>query len=181
MTGKRVLIHTCCGPCLTYPAARLAESGWDVVAYYFNPNIHPHSEYLKRLRQVESYCGYAGVRLEIGRYEIEEYFRRVAGHEGFGQRCALCYELRLAEAARRAVRDGLAAFTTTLLVSPHQDHELIRETGERAAHAHGTSFVYEDFRPGYRKGVERSKELGMYRQKYCGCLFSEVERSGGKS
>lgn len=172
----KVLIHTCCGPCLIYPYEQLIGEGHEVASLFYNPNIHSFQEYRKRLEVVESYTGKLGIDLIVGEYDIAEYFRCVAFHEREGERCQFCYQLRLDETSRQAAEKGFDAFTSTLLVSPYQDTSLIRRLGGSAAKKHRSRFLYRDFRDGYRQTVTKSRQLGMYRQKYCGCIFSEKER-----
>lgn len=169
----KVLVHTCCGPCLTHPLKVLREQGHEVESYFYNPNIHPYSEYLKRLDSLKSLTSQEKVPLKEGEYDFYRYFHEVLLREN---RCHGCYRIRLGAAAREAKEKGFDAFTTTLLVSPHQGHEVIKQIGESVARAHGVKFLYQDFRSGYSETIERSKELGLYRQKYCGCLYSEKER-----
>ncbi len=145
------------------------------MGYYFNPNIHPYTEFLKRKETLENYAISEGLKvIWDSEYKMEEFLRQVVYREAL--RCRFCYALRLEQAARVAKKGGFELFTTTLLVSPWQKHDLVRETGEVAAAAFGVKFYYEDFRPGYKLAVTKSKEAGMYRQQYCGCLYSEKER-----
>lgn len=168
----KILIHTCCAPCLIYPHKRLKEKGFCVESFYYNPNIHPRDEYLKRRQQIENYTKEEGVKMHDGRYEIKEFFRQVNGNEDALARCKLCWQLRLGETAKFAKENGFEIFTTTLLVSPYQNHEILKETGEECAKKYGVKFYYEDFRKGYQESVAESKNRNMYRQKYCGCLYS---------
>ena len=147
-----------------------------MLAYYFNPNIHPYSEYLKRSEAAAGYCAAVGVEFQEGGYEIENYFSAVVDTPQKPERCHECYKLRLEETAKAAVEKGIEAISTTLLVSPYQNHDDIRSVGEAVALAHGLQFFYRDFRTFYRESVAVSREMGMYRQNYCGCVFSERER-----
>jgi len=178
----RILLHNCCGPCTIYPLKKLREKGFMVHGYFYNPNIHPYTEWQKRKDALVQYAGENGLPLIVDEnYDLEDYLRAVVHREKI--RCQFCYYMRLRKAARVAARGGFAAFSTTLLVSPYQKHDLIRETGQAVAEETGVPFYYEDFRPGYREAVEISRALGMYRQQYCGCIFSEKERyynNGGK-
>lgn len=146
-----------------------------VYGYFFNPNIHPYTEYVKRKETLEKYAGEIGLNMiyDSG-YDMEEFIRGVAYRES--QRCRMCYTLRLGQAARVAKKGGFDCFSTTLLVSPYQKHEMIREMGQAAGDECGLPFYYADFRPGYREATARSREMGMYRQQYCGCIYSEKER-----
>ena len=171
----KLLLHICCGPCATFPIQSLKEAGHSVHAFFYNPNIHPLPEYRLRLDSVKIVLEQTGIAATLHEeYDIEEYFRRVAFREH--DRCAACYHLRLDRAARIAAHRGFSAFTTSLLVSPHQRHELIRDIGRSVGMEHGIEFYYEDFRPGWRETYGMSREMGLYRQKYCGCLYSEKER-----
>lgn len=171
----KLLIHICCGPCATYPLKTLSEAGHDVRGFFYNPNIHPLVEFRLRLESARKMLGTMDVPADVcEEYDIEEYFRRVAFRES--ERCAACYHLRLDKAARAAAKGGFDAFTTSLLVSPYQKHELIRDIGRSAGIEHGIEFYYEDFRPGWSETRAMSREMELYRQKYCGCIFSERER-----
>ncbi len=177
----KVLLHTCCGPCLIYPYEKLGEKNYEVDCFFFNPNIHPYVEYLRRLDTLVSFSQEKAISLKIPDYQPEIYFRAVAFHEKKGERCELCYQIRLKESARRAKEEGYDLFTSTLLVSRYQDHDKIKKIGEELSKAEGIPFFYYDFREGYYQGVNQSREMGMYRQKYCGCIFSEIERVKKKS
>lgn len=135
-------------------------------------------EYIRRLEALAELCGLNKVELKVGEYDPKTYFKEVLGTEG--DRCRICYSIRLNEAARFAIENGYGAFTTTLLVSPYQKHDVIKKTGEEAGNKYGVEFKYWDFRPGFREGQERAKELNLYRQSYCGCVFSEFERYSKK-
>ncbi|MFZ5643139.1 MAG: epoxyqueuosine reductase QueH [Bacillota bacterium] len=170
----KVLLHTCCGPCSIYPADVLRRE-MDVTGFFFNPNIHPFTEWKARRETFSGYAGDIGLPVIFDdNYLLEEFIRGVVNRES--DRCSFCYEMRLRRTAQMAAEKGFEAFSTTLLVSPYQKHDLIRQTGEMVAKESGVKFIYMDFRPGYREAVERSKEMGMYRQKYCGCIYSEKDR-----
>lgn len=171
----RVLLHTCCGPCAIYPLEYLRQEGHEVQGYFFNPNIHPYSEYIRRKEALSNYAAASNWPVIFATdYPVEEYFRQVAYREA--ERCRFCYLLRLRQTARLARKGKFDAFTTTLLVSPFQKHGLVKETGNVVGQEFGVPFYYVDFRPGFKYGVQRSRELGLYRQQYCGCIFSEKER-----
>lgn len=170
---RKLLVHACCGPCLIYPH-RMLRTENELTIFYFNPNIHPSSEYVRRLETLAGYCKNEGLELLAGEYRFEEYFRKVAFDEK--NRCLHCYRLRLAEAAAAAAARGFEAFTTTLTVSPYQDHDALQAIGDEVADAAGVRFVYHDFRSGFRRGQDEAAERGLYRQPYCGCVFSENER-----
>jgi predicted adenine nucleotide alpha hydrolase (AANH) superfamily ATPase len=171
----KLLLHICCANCGIFPFERISERGIEVVGYFFNPNIHPYQEYRKRLEALRQYSGESGLKVIYrDEYLLEEFLRNVSPRPG--ERCKYCYSFRLEATAREARERGFDQFSTTLLQSSHQDHPLIRETGERIAREVGIPFYYEDFRPGWRRGVEVSKQMGLYRQQYCGCIYSEKER-----
>jgi predicted adenine nucleotide alpha hydrolase (AANH) superfamily ATPase len=174
MTMK-LLLHICCGPCAVYPVEVLGAAGHEVEGYFDNPNIHPYQEFLRRVKALEDFASGAGLPVIWNKdYDIEEFFRLVAFREG--ERCRFCYQLRLGRAARLAKARGFEAFTTTLLYSRYQQHDLIQEVARQAAAEAGVTFYYEDFRRGWAEGIAQSKALALYRQSYCGCLFSERER-----
>ncbi len=171
----KLLLHLCCGPCGVYPVRVLREAGHEVRGFFFNPNIHPYQEFARRVQAMEDFAAQAGLPVILERaYDLEEWLRMVAFREA--QRCRLCYYLRLSRAARAARGGKFEAFTTTLLYSKFQKHDLIREVGEQAAREVGIPFHYEDFRVGWAEGVAGSKAMGLYRQQYCGCIYSERDR-----
>jgi predicted adenine nucleotide alpha hydrolase (AANH) superfamily ATPase len=173
--GKKMLLHICCGPCSTYPLPWLQEAGYEVTGYFYNPNIHPYTEYARREESARRYAEARKVRMIFDDdYRPTDYFQAVAFREA--RRCFMCYQLRLFQAARIARRGAFDFFTTTLLVSPYQKHAWVREIGEAAADAYGAPFFYRDFREGFSLTRERAQALGLYRQSYCGCLYSEAER-----
>ncbi len=170
-----ILLHVCCGPCSVYPTKHLQEAGKDFTLYYFNPNIHPYKEFKKRLNTLREYCQLKKYKLVADKsYPLETTLAGMLSEPGV--RCAYCYRVRLEQAAKYAKENGFDAFSTTLLVSPYQRHELIKTTAQAAAAKYGIPFYYEDFRTGYQEGTEISIRLGMYRQPYCGCIFSERDR-----
>jgi len=171
----RIIMHICCGPCAIYPLRVLREGGDEVCGLFYNPNIHPYEEYKKRLAVLETFAGRQGLRIiREEAYPLEEFLRQTVFREE--ERCTACYHLRLSQAARIAEKGRFDAFTSTLLYSRYQKHDLIRDIGEETARRHGVPFLYRDFRAGWAEGVRVSKELGMYRQTYCGCIYSEKER-----
>lgn len=171
----RILLHICCAPCTIYPLRVLRDEGGDVSGAFINPNIHPYQEYRRRIETLEVYAGHAEFPvIQEEAYPMEEFIRQVAFREG--ERCRYCYTLRLSQTAQIARREGFDAFTTTLLYSRFQKHDLVRSVAERVAVRQGIPFLYRDFREGWSEGVRISKEIGMYRQSYCGCIYSEKER-----
>jgi predicted adenine nucleotide alpha hydrolase (AANH) superfamily ATPase len=156
----------------------LREQGFEVTGLFDNPNIHPLTEYVRRRDTLREFQDHLGIKViyKCAEYAPLEWFRRVSHREE--NRCFHCYRMRLESAAAVATRGGFDAFSTTLLYSRFQKHELIAEVGRDLAAAGGAEFCYADFREGWKEGVTVSKELGMYRQQYCGCLYSENERFG---
>ena len=173
----KILLHICCAPCTIYPLQILREEGNEVCGLFYNPNIHPYLEYRRRLDVLTAFAGREGLTI-IGEetYPLDSFFRQVAFREE--ERCRYCYQLRLSYVARIAKKGRFDAFTTTLLYSRYQKHDLIREVAECVAGTQGIPFLYRDFREGWSEGVRVSKEAGMYRQPYCGCIYSESERYG---
>ncbi len=170
----RILSHICCAPCFTYPLKRLEEEGHDVTGFFYNPNIHPYQEYKNRKVALEKYVELRAAKVIYkDDYDIENYLRGSLDAE---DRCRFCYTLRLSETAKTAVRLGFDAFTTTLLISPYQKHEMLAEVGKKIADENDIEFYYEDFREGYGESREIANALELYMQKYCGCIFSEKER-----
>jgi predicted adenine nucleotide alpha hydrolase (AANH) superfamily ATPase len=173
---SRLLLHACCGPCLLEPLDALVGEADSVTIVFANPNIHPAEEYERRRDVLRAYAREAGVDVVELPYEPAEWERAVAPLAASGpERCRACYRLRLRAAARYAADNGFDALTTTLSVSPYQHHDAIQEEGERAAAGAGVAWLRRDFRERYRDSVVRSRELGMYRQNYCGCVFSRDE------
>ncbi|NQV03953.1 MAG: epoxyqueuosine reductase QueH [Candidatus Omnitrophica bacterium] len=172
----KLLLHICCGPCALHPIRKLAGNKFKkVVGYYYNPNIHPPSEYKRRRDALLGAEERLGFEVVYSQYKMGEYFKRIAHEVDSPGRCRLCWRLRLSETADFAKENGFNAFTTTLLISPHQNHEAIKEIGYGLAQEKGVNFYYEDFRKGFKESQEEAKKEGLYRQKYCGCVFSELE------
>jgi epoxyqueuosine reductase len=171
----KILLHLCCAPCTIYPLRILREQGITLQGLFFNPNIHPFLEYKKRLDTVREYTAREGLELSVAEgYPIEDFLQKTAfmGKD----RCSYCYEVRLRHTAEQARKGLFDAFTTTLLYSRYQKHDLIRATAEAIAREFKITFYYKDFRVGWEEGIRISKEMGLYRQNYCGCIFSEKER-----
>ena len=170
-----ILLHICCANCAIFPVKNLRESGHDVTGYFFNHNIHPYLEYRRRLEAVEQYASVVGLDVVYkDEYRLEEFLSQVASHPA--DRCTYCYHSRLRQVAEQAALGGYDAFSTILLYSRYQNHELIRKLGEELAAHFGIAFLYEDFRSGWQAGIKTSKEMGLYRQQYCGCIYSEKDR-----
>ncbi|MDD5475844.1 MAG: epoxyqueuosine reductase QueH [Syntrophales bacterium] len=171
----KILLHICCAPCAIHPLHELRREGHQVTGFFDNPNIHPLPEYRKRLETLIDYAAQEGLPLiQADHYEPEAYFNAIR-FEGT-RRCAACYRLRLKRTALTARREGFEGFTSTLFYSIYQDHGLLKEIAGECAAEKGLDFCYQDFREGWREGVSLSRRMGMYRQRYCGCLFSEKER-----
>lgn len=171
----RVLLHICCGPCATFPVPELRQEGFEVMGYFFNPNVHPYTEYIKRREALEKYAQIAELKVIYDeKYNPLEYFQNIAYRES--RRCFICYQMRLEQSAHIAKKGGFDYFSTTLLVSPHQKHLQIKEIGEAVGEKYGVPFLYRDFRPGFKDTGVLSRGMELYRQQYCGCLYSEMDR-----
>lgn len=170
-----ILLHICCGPCAVYPVELLRQEGIKVAGYFFNPNIHPYKEFRRRFIALEELAAREDVPVEFERdYGVREFLRQVVFHEE--KRCGVCYKMRLEATVKKAVLLKADAFSTTLLYSRYQNHELICRHAEFFAEKYGVPFYYRDFRQGWQQGVDKSIEMGLYRQPYCGCIYSEQER-----
>lgn len=171
----RMLLHSCCAPCSVNCVENLRAEGAAPVLFWYNPNIHPVTEYRIRKEALIRFAGNQDLDLVIqDEYGLRPFIQGV--YPDFDRRCAFCYRLRLEKTARYGSEQGFTCFSTTLLISPYQDHDLIRETGAALAEQYGITFVYRDWRPLFRPGQKKARELGLYMQKYCGCIFSEEER-----
>mgnify|MGYP004644740315 FL=1 len=176
MSGTPLLLHACCGPCSLEPLRVLREQGFLPTIVYVNPNIQPHDEYVRRLETLRAWAAGENVEVVEGPYEAERWEREVARY-GTNRlaRCQACYRLRLEGAATLAGELGCAHMSTTLAVSPYQLFDACgAELGRICARA-GLTAVWQDFRPLYPQATTRAKELGLYRQNYCGCRFSAAE------
>ncbi|HSH69619.1 MAG TPA: epoxyqueuosine reductase QueH [Deferrisomatales bacterium] len=171
----KILLHTCCGPCTIVPLRELRGEGAEVFGAYLNPNIQPYTEWQRRLDALEALAAAQELRLLPEQpYEPVEWLRSVVFRER--ERCRPCYHGRLRGAALLARRGRFDAFTTTLLYSKFQKHDLIAEIAAAVAAEVGVPFLYRDWRGGWADGVEASRAMGLYRQPYCGCIYSEWER-----
>jgi predicted adenine nucleotide alpha hydrolase (AANH) superfamily ATPase len=170
------MLHACCGPCLLEPYDALVADGHEVRVAYANPNIHPREEYERRRDTLLAYASERGIAVDELDYDVIAWQEAVRGRESApGERCRACFRVRLAETARHAAELGYDAVATTLTVSPYQDPDAIREAGESACAEAGVAFLVTDFRDRYPAATRRSRELGMYRQNYCGCRYSDDE------
>lgn len=174
----KLLLHICCGPCACYPVKKLRQEGIEPVGYFFNPNIHPYKEWDMRLKTAKEFAAKTQLQLITDEnYLLRDFLRRALAAESVENgRCRMCYTWRLEQTARQAAEGGYDAFSSTLFYSIYQQHDLMRATAEHFAAVYGVKFFYEDFRPGWQEGIDISHELELYRQPYCGCIFSEEER-----
>ena len=175
-----LLIHSCCAPCSSYVLEYLSEY-FKITVFYYNPNIYPESEYMKRIAEQQKLICDMKLRYPVsflaGEYDKEKFYEMAAGMEDLkegGARCMKCYELRLSEAARQAAAGGFDYFTTTLSISPMKNAQKLNEIGLRVGEEYGVKYLVSDFKKknGYKRSIELSKEYGLYRQDYCGCEFS---------
>ncbi len=171
----RILLHTCCGPCTLFPLQQLRAAGHDVTGFFYNHNIHPYQEYARRRDAVVQMAGQQLMPLIMrDDYDLEEFLAHVAAEPD--TRCSYCYSSRLRAAAQAAAEGHFDAYTASLLYSRYQKHDEIKALGEQIGSEFGVSFYYQDFRSGWQEGIRLSKEQGLYRQQYCGCIYSEKER-----
>ena len=166
----KLLLHMCCAPCSVYPVSVLKSEGIQIEGLFFNPNIHPIEEFNKRKENVEIFSKAENIPVHFFDDFDQESWENFSGEES--DRCRMCYTIRLEKAALYAAENNFDAFTTTLLVSPYQKHELIKDIGEYMGKKYDVLFYYRDFRPGFREGQGKAKEMGLYRKKYCGCIVS---------
>jgi predicted adenine nucleotide alpha hydrolase (AANH) superfamily ATPase len=209
----KLLLHCCCAPCTVKCVDSLGDENIRPGLLWYNPNIHPYTEYQLRRETLSRYAADQALNLDIiDEYGLRRFIRgvlpfleaaaappgtepppdgdraaangdraaasgdRAAANGDRASRCAWCYRTRLEKTAAQAAEGGWEGFSTTLLISPWQDHQGIRRAGEQAAEKYGVPFLYRDFRPLFREGQKKAREMGLYRQKYCGCVFSEEER-----
>jgi hypothetical protein len=178
----KLLLHVCCGPCATATLDWLrAEVTKEITGLFYNPNIHPEAEYLRRRAGMEQVSQILELPLRcLGEEDgLVEYLQQVAFREA--ERCRVCYAMRLAQTAQQAAADNCEVFSTTLLISPYQNLEEIHQIGKALSKLWGPDFLFQDLRPYYPASRQKAKELGLYQQKYCGCIFSEMERIDKKS
>ncbi len=170
-----ILLHVCCGPCTVYPLDFLRSRGHTVKGYFFNPNIHPYREFKRRLGALVVFSEQTDFPLHVDRnYGLKEYMRRVVYHED--TRCSICYDMRLEATAKLAADQGSDAFSSTLLYSKYQNHQLLVQKCTQLAEKYNVDFFYHDFREGWQQGIDGSIAMDLYRQPYCGCVYSEQER-----
>ena len=172
----KLLLHTCCAPCSVYCIDTLRKEEIEPTVYWYNPNIHPYMEYKQRRDCLKQYAENINVEAIFEEdYGLREFCKNVI--DDLENRCSnYCYKVRMEQTAKYAKEHGYDSFTTTLLVSPYQNHEVLKKVCEEAARKYGVEFLYRDFRPGFREGQAKARELELYMQKYCGCVFSEEDR-----
>lgn len=179
MKMEKLFLHVCCGPCACYPLEffQTQRPGLELELWYYNPNIHPKAEFQRRRDSLAYLAAHHDLKVDFSApYDSERFLAEFAAAPEPPHRCRRCYALRFEAAAAEAARRGHRAFGTTLAFSRRQKHELIVEEGRLAAARHNLEFYYEDWRPGWQRGHELAKALGLYRQNYCGCIYSELER-----
>ena len=173
------LLHCCCGPCLggSYPILEKEIGSVNTAVFWENPNIHPYFEYIQRMNSFIKMSEIYGLKIYKGdvEYGLNRFLCELNGKYD-SSRCETCYRLRLEATAKKAVEKGFESFSTTLLISPYQNHELLQKVGNEAADKYKVKFLYVDFRPGFKDSHEIIRKYELYKQKYCGCIFSEYDR-----
>ncbi len=184
---KKLLIHACCAPCFTYIENDLKENGLklrdggyervDYTACFYNPNIHPKVEYERRKNAFIEFCKIKDVKnVVIDEYDLNGYVKYVVENVGenkkYKVRCEYCYYMRLKKVFEYAKANGFDIVSTTLTISPYQNHEIIKKVGKMLEEEYGIEFRYVDYRENFRQGQKMAREIGIYMQKYCGCVFS---------
>lgn len=180
---KKLFLHACCAPCSSYCLLYLAKF-FDIVCFYYNPNISPESEYEKRVNEIERFISTVndefslGIKFIEGEYRPQDFYEKVKGMEDMkegSERCFICYRMRMEEAAKYAKEAGCDYFTTTLSISPLKNAEKINCIGEELADIYGVEHLPSDFKKknGYKTSVELSAKYDLYRQNYCGCIYSK--------
>jgi predicted adenine nucleotide alpha hydrolase (AANH) superfamily ATPase len=175
-----MLLHVCCGPCSTYVIDKLSPE-YDLTCFYYNPNIYPKKEYLRRMREFRSFANKMGIGFAAGDYEFDEWFsltHELKDEKEGGERCDVCYKIRLEKTAEYAAEHDFKHFATTLSVSPRKKADVINRLGSEIADRQNLDFLEADFKKedGFKRSVEMSKSESMFRQDYCGCFYSKVER-----
>jgi len=179
-----LLLHCCCAPCSSYVLEYLSEY-FQITVFFYNPNIDPESEYTKRILELQRLISSMNLKHPVsfiaGQYDSDRFYEMARGLEHVkegGERCFKCYELRLREAAEIAKEGGFEYFTTTLSISPHKNAQKLNEIGKRLAEEYGVEYLLSDFKKknGYKRSIELSEEYGLYRQNYCGCVFSKANK-----
>ena len=178
---KKILLHVCCAPCSSH-VLQLLEEEYNITVFFYNPNITAEEEYIKRIEELKRFVAVApftkDVIIEEGKYEPDEFFVMSEGLENEperGSRCYKCYEMRMRDTALYAKEKGYDIFTTTLSISPHKNAAWLNEIGQKLSEEIGIGYLYSDFKKkdGYSNSIRLSKEYGLYRQDYCGCIYSK--------
>ncbi len=177
MLNNKILLHTCCAPCSVGVVNYLNKNNIYPSFFWCNANIHPYKEYRLRKQTLEQYAKLINVKMfDCEGYDLKNFILNLDGEFSFGKRCYKCYLFRLSRCVKFAKQNKFQSFTTTLLISPFQNHSLIKQICEQLAFENGIEFKYFDFRPLFKHSQQEAKKLGFYLQNYCGCVFSEQER-----
>ena len=180
--NKKILVHSCCGPCSTYVYKSLHEEGFNITGFFYNPNIHGVKEYKKRQRSMKKFAKIIKKRVIFPEYDIKNYFEAILDYErghhraierDKKRRCSVCFSMRLKKTAEIAKKKKQDYFTTTLLVSPYQDQSLLWQIGSEIGSEVGIDFYFRDFRKGYLASRHLAKVNHLYQQNYCGCVYSK--------
>ena len=179
MVKPKLLLHVCCGPCSTAVIEQLADD-YDIIGFFYGPNIHPENEYTKRHEAAIRYTKEVGIEIISGDYDTKDWFSRTKGFEQEpegGNRCDVCFAMRLAATAKEAAGREIPCFASTLSVSPHKNVEKINKIGTDQATEYGVRFVGGDWKKqdGFKRSMELAKKHDLYRQNYCGCIYSKQE------
>lgn len=172
----KLLLHVCCAPCAIFSLSEARKDKFAVTGFFYNPNIQPGFEYAKRKKEAENYFKSEKSEFVSFKYDTSIFFKNIDGSENKLKRCQACWEMRLKKAVSFAKETGFDAFTTTLLASPYQEHDILKSICGNLSDNSGVNFYYKDFRVGFRDAHRLAREKGMYCQNYCGCVFSIVER-----
>lgn len=177
MSKDTVLLHICCAPCATSVVETLKNDNYEVIGYFYNPNIHPETEYNLRLKELEKLADNMALQTIIGVYTPQIWLEQIKGLEDAqegGDRCKVCYKLRLEHTAKIALEKGYQYFTTTLSVSPHKPADIINSIGQEVGERYGIKFLSYDFKKkdGFKISLRLTKKYNLYRQSYCGCIYS---------
>ncbi|MDD5455109.1 MAG: epoxyqueuosine reductase QueH [Candidatus Ratteibacteria bacterium] len=171
---KKILLHICCAVCAVSAIEQLKNEGWQVTGFFYNPNIHPEEEYIKRLNDTKLLLSKLEIPLIEGKYDKDKWFNKIKDFEEEkegGKRCEICFRMRLEETLKEAKQHNIRHFTTTLTISPHKDSKIVNTIGQSI---NGDFFVVKDFKKkdGFKRAVRLSKEYNLYHQHYCGCIYS---------
>ena len=178
---KKILVHMCCGPCSIYPLKEILAGEFEVWGYFFNPNIQPREEFDKRLASTRKLASLMEIDVIFtDTYKAENFLRDQKGtllrELSKEERCNHCYDIRLEATAKAAKEEGFEMFSSSLFYSRYQNHALMKDIANGYGEKYGVDLFYRDFRTGWQDGIKESKEMGLYRQQYCGCIFSWMER-----